>query len=114
MIIEFFLNMIIFIGVISLFNLIRYVFKVRKVIKMHKDNPNIQGVTIVNGEVKIIEKNADAEGKHEESKEMVRDSICGKEIEKQQSYRVVKDGEEYFFCSWECREEFLKKQQEGN
>lgn len=115
MLIEFFFNMIVFIGMISLFNLLRYLFKIRKIIKMHKNNPNIQGITIINGEVKIIEKNP-VEQQTEQVKEKVIDSICGKEIEKEKAYRVLKDGEEYFFCSWECREAFLsnKSQKEGN
>lgn len=106
MIVEFFLNMILFVGIISLFNLLRYLFKIRKVIKMHKDNPNIQGITIINGEVKIMEKN---QGEKEEPiKEMVQDVICGQEVEKEKAYRIVKGEEEYFFCSWDCREAFLE------
>lgn len=112
MIIEFFLNMILFIGMISLFNLLRYLLKIRKVIKMHKDNPNIQGITIINGEVKIMEKNPIGEEKEEPVKEMIQDIICGQEIEKEKAYRIVKDGEEYFFCSWDCREAFLEKKQQ--
>ena len=111
MLMEFFLNMIIFMGMISLFNLLRYLFKIRKIIKMHKNNPNIQGITIVNGEVKIIEKNS-VEKQMEKVKETVTDLTCGQEIEKEKAYRVLKDGKEYFFCSWECREAFLKKDDE--
>lgn len=116
MIVEFFFNMIVFIGIISLFNLMRYLFKIRKIIKMHRDNPNIQGITIVNGEVKIIEKNPMADVQVVPVKEMVTDAVCGQEVEKEKAYRIVKDEKEYFFCSWECREAFLKKrsQEEGN
>ncbi|MBU3803578.1 MAG: hypothetical protein H9872_02305 [Candidatus Cellulosilyticum pullistercoris] len=116
MIMEFFFNMIVFIGMISLFNLLRYLFKIRKIIKMHKDNPNIQGITIINGEVKIIERNPMAKEPVEPVKERVTDVICGQEIEKEKAYRVVKGEKEYFFCSWECREAFLDKerQEEGN
>lgn len=112
---EFFLDMILFIGIISLVNLLRYLFKIRKIIKMNKDNPNIQGITIVNGQVTVIEKSETKKTNAEVTKEMVKDSICGKELEKEKAYRVIKDGEEYFFCSWECRENFLnqKKQEEG-
>ena len=115
MIVEFFLNMILFIGIISLFNLLRYLVKVGKVIKMHKDNPNIQGITIVNGEVKIIEKQPAVKETEAVVREVAKDPVCGKEIEKEKAYRVVKDGEEHFFCSWDCREAFLarKKQEEG-
>ena len=116
MIIEFFFNMIVFIGIISLFNLLRYLFKIRKIIKMHKDNPNIQGITIINGEVKIIEKKSVAQEPAEPIKEMETDIICGQEVEKEKAYRVIKDEKEYFFCSWECREAFLdkKSQEEGS
>ena len=55
MVLDFIINIILLMGIIGLFNLTRYVLKIRKNIKMHKDNPNIQGITIVNGEVKIIE-----------------------------------------------------------
>lgn len=108
---EFFLDMIIFIGILSLFNLLIYIYKVRKIIKMNKDNPNIQGISIVNGEIKIIEKQGPVVEK--EPIEMVKDPVCGKEISKKDAYRVVKQGVEYFFCSWECREAFLKAQKEG-
>lgn len=56
MVIDFILNMILVIGLVSLFNLTRYILKVRKVVKKYKDNPNVEGITIVNGEIKIIEK----------------------------------------------------------
>lgn len=115
MLVEFFLNMIVFIGMISLLNLLRYLLKIRKIIKTHKNNPNIQGITIINGEVKIIEKNP-VEKQVEPIKEKVTDLACGQEIEKEKAYRVLKDGKEYFFCSWECREAFLGKKcrEEGN
>ena len=44
--------------------------------------------------------------------QLVRDYCCNKEIEKSEAYRIVKKGKEYFFCSWECREKFLR-QEEG-
>ncbi|MEE1073225.1 MAG: YHS domain-containing protein [Cellulosilyticum sp.] len=113
MVLDFIINIILLMGIIGLFNLTRYLLKIRKIIKMHKDNPNIQGITIVNGEVKIIEKKSDVESiKVEVPKEI--DPICGKEIDRAEAYRIVIDGEEYYFCSWECRDDFLKKkQQEG-
>lgn len=115
MFIEFFLDMMLFIGLISLFNVLRYVFKIRKIIKVNKDNPNIQGITIVNGEVKIIEKTPTVETHTEVVQETVKDPICETTLEKDKAYRVIRDEAEYFFCSWECREAFLnkKKQEEG-
>ena len=114
MVIDFIINMILVIGLVSLFNLIRYILKIRKLVKKYKDNPNVEGITIVNGEVKIIERNQMQNDKMSQpvQKELVRDYFCNKEIEKSQAYRVVKQGKEYFFCSWECREQFLR-QKEG-
>ena len=42
MVLDFIINIILLMGIIGLFNLTRYVLKIRKIIKMHKDNPNIQ------------------------------------------------------------------------
>ncbi|MGL4344463.1 MAG: hypothetical protein ACRCTE_04630 [Cellulosilyticaceae bacterium] len=86
--------------------------KIRKVMKMHKDNPNIKGISIVNGEVKVIEKDGAVVGDLTSTApiievEKVKDLICGNELEKKDAYRIVKDGVEHFFCSWECREKFL-------
>lgn len=111
MIFEIILDIILVIGAISFFNLIIALFKVRKVLKMQKDNPNIQGISIVNGEVKIIEKGQMPEDMPKAQapvEEMVIDPVCHKEIKKKDAYRVIKDDKEYFFCSWECREAFLK------
>lgn len=110
MVLDFILNMIFFVTLIGLFNLVRSILKIRKLIKMHKDNPNIQGFTIINGEIKVIEKEPLKQA--EPVKELVMDSVCHKEIKKEEAYRVIKDGQEYYFCSWECREQFLKEYNE--
>jgi YHS domain-containing protein len=95
---------------VTLFNLARNIFRIRKVIKMQKDNPNIQGISIINGKIKIIEKNINTADINKEAiKETVHDPICHKELEKKDAYRVLKEGVEYFFCSWECREKFLNE-----
>lgn len=107
--VDFILDVFLIMMLISLFNLVRYMFKIRKIMKMHKDNPNIKGISIVNGEIKVIE-NVPSDlnmSTEEKAKDLVTDPICGKEILKQDAYRIVKDGVEYFFCSWECREKFL-------
>lgn len=107
---DFILNMFLVIILVSLFNLGRYVFKIRKVIKMHKNNPNIQGISIVNGEIKVIEKNVNTVTLNAAPvKELVNDTVCGKELDQKDAYRVLKNGKEYFFCSWECREKFLEQ-----
>ena len=122
---DIFMNVILIFMALSLFNLIRYMFKVRKVMKMHKDNPNIKGFTIVNGEIKPIE------GKPSDPTEIIQNAIppipgkehigqveapvvdlvvdptCGKELAKTEAFRLLKNGKEYFFCCWECREAFL-------
>ena len=114
MVIDFVINIILVIGLVSLFNLTRYIFKIRKLIKKYKDNPNIEGITIINGEVRVIEKQQLKEGQlvQEQKVENVIDPVCYKEVEKKSAYRVIKAGKEYFFCSWECREKFLA-QKEG-
>lgn len=111
LVLDFILNMILLIGVISLFNLARYLLKIRKLIKLCKDNPNVQGISIVNGEVKVIEK----ESKMPEEQEipMVIDEICGKAVKKEEAYRMVIEGKEHYFCSWECREAYINRQKEG-
>lgn len=115
MVLEFIVNMILLIGVVSLFNLTRYIFKIRNIIKKHKDDPNIQGITIVNGEVKVIEKTPSQEKKAPVVVEQVVDEVCGKSIEVSEAYRVLYGGKEHHFCSWECKETFMKmKQEEGN
>lgn len=90
--------------------------KIRKVMKMHKDNPNIKGISIVNGEIKVIEKDgeiASIPGQEPTPAqiEKVHDPVCGAELEKKDAYRIVKDGVEHFFCSWECREKFLASEE---
>lgn len=101
-------NIILISMLISLFNLLRYMFKIRKVMKMHKDNPNIKGISIVNGEVKVIESQS-AEGAEADTTEWVEDAICGEKVEKKDAYRIVREGQEYFFSSWESREQFLNQ-----
>ena len=114
MVIDFMINIILVLGLVSLFNLTRYIFKIRKIIKKYKDNPNIEGITIINGEVRVIEKQQVKEEQlvQVQKIESVADPVCHKELEKKNAYRVVKEGKEYFFCSWECREKFLA-QKEG-
>ena len=112
MVLEFIVNMILLIGIVSLFNLVRYIFKIKKIIKMHKDNPNIQGITIVNGEVKIIERKPVEEKKVQEAQVQVIDEMCGQSVELSKAYRVLCEDKEHYFCSWECREAFMKKKQE--
>lgn len=116
MVVEFIVNMILVIVLVSLFNLTRYILKIRKVIKAHKDNPNIQGITIVNGEVKIIEKVPSEEKKESIVEKKAVDEVCGQSIKLSKAYRVVYGDQEHYFCSWECRETFIrnKKLEEGN
>ena len=86
-----------------------YVVRVRKTLRKYKDDPNIKGVQIVNGQVHVIEKDQkiiDADIK-DEIKDMVYDSVCNEEIEKSSAYHIIRDGKSHYFCSWECREKFL-------
>lgn len=109
---DFIVNMIILVGFISLFNFTRCMLKIRKIIKDNKDNPNIQGISIVNGEVKVVEKKPQMPLKVE-TVPTVLDEICHKSIRKEEAYRVLVDGQEHYFCSWECKEAFMKKREEG-
>lgn len=109
MVLEFILNIIIAMLIIGLFNFIRGVLRVRKILKKYKDDPTVEGITIVNGKVNVIRKGGQTVPK-EEAKELVMDPICQKMLEKEKAFRVVKEEKEYFFCSWECREAFLKAQ----
>lgn len=116
MIIDFMLNAFLILMLLSLFNLVRYMLKIRKVMKMHKDNPNIRGISIVNGEIKVIEKEGELPGVPGQEGaavqiEKVHDPVCGADLEKKDAYRIVKDGVEHFFCSWECREKFLTSEE---
>lgn len=108
MVLDIILNVFLAFMLISLFNLVRYTFKIRKVIKMNKDNPNVKGITIVNGEIKVIEDEL-IPPLQDMPKNTVIDPSCGKEITKEDAYRIFKGGKEYFFCSWECREKFLNE-----
>lgn len=93
--------------VFSIINIIRYIRKVKKILQLYKDNPNIQGIAIIDGKVQIIEKkpsNLDVMP----PKEIILDPVCGKAVEKKDAYRVMRNDKEYFFCSWECREKFLQ------
>jgi YHS domain-containing protein len=41
--------------------------------------------------------------------EMVKDAACGKHIEKSQAYQLYQEENTYYFCSWDCREKFIKE-----
>ena len=103
----------------GLFTFTIYAFRVRKALRKYKDNPNIKGVHIINGQVRVIEKEKekdiiekdqnimDGEIK-DETKDMVYDSVCNEEILKSEAYHIIRDGKSHYFCSWECREKFLE------
>lgn len=95
-------------SIIMLFNFVRYFIKVGKIFKENKDNPNIEGIVVVNGEIKVIEKESNKEDA-ENKVEVVTDPICNKQVNKEDAYRVMIDNKEYFFCSWECREKFMEQ-----
>ncbi|OON96404.1 MAG: hypothetical protein ATN32_00920 [Candidatus Epulonipiscium fishelsonii] len=92
-----------------LISCLRVILKIRKTIKLNKDNPNFKGIMVVNGEISIIEDN---EKSSVSEIHYVTDLCCEKQIDIRNAYRVVKDGTEYYFCSWECREKFLEGEQE--
>ncbi len=80
------------------------VLKIRKILKDNQDNPNVKGIAIVNGELKIIE-----EGEEPPKAVRVEPLVkcgCGKHIEKNNAYRLIKNDKEYHFCCWDCQEQF--------
>ncbi len=103
-------NVLIIMFLVGLFNFTIYAFKIRNIVKKHQDDPNVKGVKIVNGEVKIIEDDMailEAQIK-EETIDLVTDPVCHKEIEKTKAFHVIRNDESHYFCSWDCREKFLE------
>ena len=109
MVLDFLMNMILAMMIIGLFNVIRGFFRIRKILKKYKDDPNVEGITIVNGEVKVIQKNTKQAEEKVVKCEMVKDHINGQEIEKSKAYRVVREEQEYYFATWETRQAFLEQ-----
>ncbi len=130
----------IIVALLFLFSIVRailVVIKFNKMAKEARENPEefkkkmeamqkMQGYAYINGEMKPVNpeemealiKQAMGEAVPPQDVNpvtpIVIDPICGKEVEKGTGYRVVKDGQEYEFCSWECREKFLKGNQDTN
>lgn len=50
----------------------------------------------------------DSNTKEEIPLEMVEDVYCGKLIEKSQAYQLSRGNETLYFCSWDCREKYIK------
>lgn len=107
-------NLFVIIFIWGLFNFTMYVVKVRKAMRKHKDNPNVKGIKIVNGQVHVIEddKNIFEAEIKEEVKEMVTDPVCHAQVERSQAYHVISEGQSQYFCSWDCREKFLESNNE--
>jgi len=40
---------------------------------------------------------------------LVKDLECNKEIEKSKAYIIINNEQEYYFCSWDCRNKYLLK-----
>ncbi len=40
---------------------------------------------------------------------MVKDDFCNMYLPREEAIREVRNGKEYFFCSPECRDAFIKK-----
>ncbi len=106
---------------VTTISFIRYIIRVRKILKLYKDNPNIQGIAIIDGKIQVIEKKQTTTTEEVKPKEIILDPVCGKAVDRKNAYRVMREDKEYFFCSWECRENFLKAKnikesdiQEGN
>ncbi len=107
-------NIVMIMFLVGLFNFTIYAFKIRNIVRQHKNDPNVKGVKIVNGQVHVIEDDInilEAEIK-EETKELVTDPVCNKELEKVSAFHVIRKGQSHYFCSWDCREKFLESVKE--
>jgi len=45
----------------------------------------------------------------EQEREYVTDPICNKEVDKENAYIVVEEDENKYFCSWDCRAEYINR-----
>lgn len=115
MVVKFLCNLAVLFSIISLFNFIRYSLKIKKVLNMHKDNPNVKGIMVVNGHVRVIEKKPGENlSSKAQQKVLIKDEVCQKQMSQEEAYCVVVDGKKHYFCSWECREAFLRKETEDH
>ncbi|NBI06024.1 hypothetical protein [Senegalia massiliensis] len=46
----------------------------------------------------------------EQEIEYVTDPICNKDVNKDNAYIVLEEDENKYFCSWDCRAEYIDKQ----
>ncbi len=100
-----FLQLISLIFLVLFINMMVGLFKIRKILRENKDNPNLQGIAVINGEIKIIEKETMyTSAKTDDS---IKSDCCGKMVKKSDVYRVVIENKEYYFCSWDCKEKFV-------
>lgn len=47
------------------------------------------------------------------SGEMVKDPVCGTYVDKDSDVRIKKDGQVHCFCSYDCRDRYLKRIKPG-
>lgn len=40
---------------------------------------------------------------------MVKDPICGMQIDENKAIKITHDGRDYFFCSTHCKDKFIKR-----
>lgn len=59
---------------------------------------------------KKMEQKKQEEEKLESSGEMVKDPVCGTYVSTEGDIRVRDKDKIYYFCSYECRDEFLRRQ----
>lgn len=45
----------------------------------------------------------------EQEREYVIDPICNKEVDKDNAYIVIEEDENKYFCSWDCRAEYINR-----
>ncbi|WP_058485081.1 hypothetical protein [Defluviitalea phaphyphila] len=64
-------------------------------------------------EMANVSKEEKKEQKEVETLEMVQDAVCGKFIEKSQSYQLVTENGIMYFCSWDCRQKYIKEHKQS-
>ncbi|HHT65861.1 MAG: TRASH domain-containing protein [Caldicoprobacterales bacterium] len=64
-----------------------------------------QNTTAVNQQLMELQKKQQAEL----LARLVHDDYCGKTIEKDKAYIIRSDNHLHYFCSWECRQNFIQE-----
>lgn len=66
---------------------------------------------IIGDKNKKLDKKESEQKNLADSGEMVKDPICGTYVSKDSDIRVKEGDTVYYFCSYECRDEFLREKE---